>query len=313
MFKKAERKRAKLRLGLAGTSGSGKTWSALEIATGMGGSIAMIDTEAGRGELYGNDFNYETVQLSAPYSPQRYIECIKCAESMGFDILIIDSLSHAWVGEGGVLDIVTQAGGQFQQGWNKGTPAQNSLVNAIITSKLHIIFTMRSKSEYVIETVTNKKGQSVQAPRKVGMAPVQRDGLEYECTVYIEMSQDHVGHFTKDNTKLFDQDYIQPTKETGKKLIEWLNDGKSFEDAEKEKIAEITFSLNNHKHAISMCDSIEDLKSAFTTAIKEFKGNDAAIVELTTVKDLMKEGLTVIARGENKSGPDHNEELREAA
>jgi len=225
LFKKAERKKAKLRLGISGVSGSGKTWSALEIATGMGGKIAMIDTESGRGELYGEDFEYDVMQITAPYSPDKYIQAIKEAQKLGYNILIIDSLSHAWNAEGGVLSMVDKAGGSFNAWGKVGTPKQNMIVDAIISSSMHIIFTMRSKADYVMETVTNKQGKEVQAPKKVGTAPIQREGLEYECTLYMDMSLDHIAHVTKDNTKLYDQQYVTPTKEMGEKLMEWLNYG----------------------------------------------------------------------------------------
>jgi hypothetical protein len=228
LIRKAERKKAKLRLGISGTSGSGKTWSALEIAKGMGGKIGMIDTEAGRGELYGNDFDYDIIRLDAPYSPDRYIEAMKAFEKAGYDILIIDSLSHAWVGEGGVLSIVDRAGSdKFTSGWKTATPMQNALVDALITSKMHIITTLRVKTEYIIEM--NSKGKN--APKKVGMAPVQRDGLEYEFTVFMDMNGDgHIAHVTKDNTKMFDQQYIKPSADMGAKLMEWLNTGIDVKD-----------------------------------------------------------------------------------
>lgn len=220
-IRKAERKQAKLRLGIAGTSGSGKTWSALEIATGMGGKIGMIDTESGRGELYGEDFEYDIIRLEAPFSPARYVEAIKTFERSGYNILIIDSLSHAWSGDGGVLSIVDKAGGQFQSGWKIGTPQQNLLIDTLINSPLHIITTLRVKTEYVVEK--NEKGKN--EPRKIGLAPIQRDQLEYEFTLFMTVSQDHIAHVTKDNTKLFDQQFIKPSKEMGISLIAWLNTG----------------------------------------------------------------------------------------
>lgn len=222
LIRKAERKKAKLRLGISGASGSGKTWSALEIATGMGGKIGMIDTEAGRGELYGDDFGYDVIRLDAPYSTERYIEAIRAFEKAGYDIIIIDSLSHAWVGEGGILSSVDQAGSKsFSQGWKSATPRHNAMVEAIVTSPLHIIVTMRVKTEYVVEL--NDRGKA--EPRKVGLSPVQRDGLEYEFTLFMDINQDHVVHVTKDNTKLFDQQYVKPSKEMGKQLMQWLNSG----------------------------------------------------------------------------------------
>jgi len=285
LIRRAERKKAKLRLGISGSSGSGKTWSALEIATGMGGKIGMIDTEAGRGELYGSDFEYDIIRLEAPYSPQRYIEAIKAFEKAGYDILIIDSLSHAWVGEGGVLSIVDKAGSNsFTQGWKVATPQQNALVDALVTSKMHIITTLRVKTEYVVEK--NDKGKA--EPRKIGLSPVQRDGLEYEFTVFMDMNQEHIAHVTKDNTKLFDQQYMKPTKETGEKLMIWLNTGtdmreyfkdyvvpeliKDIEETTTEDELRKLYIEMHHKHAHEYLDEFEEVikaKDAHKEALKE--------------------------------------------
>lgn len=292
-FQKAERKKAKLRIGISGVSGSGKTWSALEIASGMGGKIAMIDTESGRGELYGEDFEYDVMQINAPFSPEKYIKAIRNAENSDYSVLIIDSLSHAWAGDGGVLDIVTKAGGTYQAGWNKGTPAQNSLVDAIITSKIHIIFTMRSKSDYVMQTVTNKAGKEVQAPKKVGMAPIQRDGLEYECTLYMEINLEHVAHITKDNTKLYDQQYITPDKEMGKNIIDWSNSGKEIPDMKK-----------IHEERILKCQTIEELRIVYKEALDFAKS-------LPTEKIKQAGGDFFNAKEEIKADIEHKKFLRE--
>lgn len=270
LIRKAERKQAKLRLGISGASGSGKTWSALEIATGMGGKIGMIDTEAGRGELYGSDFNYDIIRLETPYSPERYIEAIKCFEQSGYDILIIDSLSHAWVGEGGVLSIVDKAGSNsFTSGWKIATPKQNALVDALVTSKMHIITTLRVKTEYVVEK--NDRGKA--EPRKVGLSPVQRDGLEYEFTLFMDINQEHIAHVTKDNTKLFDQEYLKPSKEMGKKLSTWISQGKSANDMEVE-------DLNAVKAMFEGTGTTQELQVVFYQALKLYPPLSEKIIAL---------------------------------
>jgi hypothetical protein len=240
MFRKAERKQAKLRLCLAGPSGSGKTYSSIQIARGLGGKIAMIDTEHGSGELYAHLTDYDIVTLDAPYSPERYIECIKAAEKAGYTVLIIDSLTHAWSGEGGILEMVDKVSkasrtGNSYTAWRDVTPWHNKLVEAILTSNLHIITTMRTKTEYVVET--NEKGKTT--PRKVGMAPVQRDGMEYEFTAVLDLSLD--GHFysaSKDRTGLFDGKPDLPSEKTGRILLEWLNSGKAVEGKKEDPISE---------------------------------------------------------------------------
>jgi len=298
IIRKAERRKSKLRLSIAGPSGSGKTWSALEIATGMQGKIGLIDTEAGRGELYGNNFNYDVIRLDAPYSPERYIHAIREFEKAGYDILIIDSLSHAWSGDGGVLSIVEKAGGQFQSGWKKGTPQQNALVEAITTSKMHIIVTMRVKTEYVVEL--NDKGKN--APKKIGLAPVQRDQIEYEFTMFMSIDQEHIAHITKDNTQLYDQSFIKPSQEMGRKIIEWLNTGKDQENtiklvANKSPYAfadDLEIVFNDLLEDINESESIDKLQEVFKEVKKiDFKSNPDLMKKLIAAKDERKMQLMI--------------------
>lgn len=277
MFQRAQRKKAKLRMSIAGISGTGKTWSALEIASGMypKGKIALLDSEAGRGELYGEDFVYDCAQISAPFSPRKYIDAIRNAEKSGYDVLVIDSLSHAWVGDGGVLSIVESAGGQFQNGWKRGTPEHNALVEAIVQSKIHIIMTMRSKADYVIEI--NEKGKN--APRKVGLAPVQRDGLEYEMTIAMDMSHDHLAHVTKDNTQLYDQQFIKPSKLMGEQIMSWLNSGKDMTE-------EFDVLIDTVVENINYSESMDELKMIFSNAkeLLSHLDNFSLIIEAKDIK-----------------------------
>lgn len=226
-IRKAERKKAKLRLGIAAPSGAGKTYSSLLIAYGITGDwekIGMIDTENGSGDLYAHLGEYSVLPLEAPFTPERYVEAIKEFEKEGFEVIIIDSLSHAWAGEGGALEIVDNAMSGSKNkftAWREVTPKHNTLVNAMLQSKCHIIATMRSKTEYVLEE--DDRGKKV--PKKVGMAPIQRDGMEYEFTVMFDLSVQHVATVSKDRTSLFDGQYIKPSEETGKQLLEWLETG----------------------------------------------------------------------------------------
>lgn len=269
-IRKAERKKAKLRLGISGVSGSGKTRSALEIAAGMGGKIGMIDTEAGRGELYADTISkyepdlkltYDIIRLDAPYSPERYIEAIRTFEKLGYSILIIDSLSHAWSGEGGVLSIVDKAGGQFQSGWKLGTPKQNALIDAIITSPMHIICNFRVKTEYVVER--NEKGKN--EPRKIGLAPIQRDQIEYEFTMFMTLSQDHIAHVMKDNTEMFDQEFVKPSPDMGRKLMNWLNTGIDLADNFRESILPAILS------DIDSSTRINELRDKFVKYLDQYQ------------------------------------------
>lgn len=229
MFQRAERKKAKLRLAIDGPSGSGKTYSALLIAQGLApnGKIAMLDTERGSGELYADLCAYDVAPLAPPYSPDRYIKIIKGAELAGYDVLIIDSLSHAWTGDGGVLDLHDKATAAERSknsfmAWREVTPKHNALVDAILAANLHVIVTMRTKTAY--EIIENDRGKKT--PTKIGMAPIQRDGMEYEFTAVLDLSVDnHIATASKDRTQLFDGQHFVPTQETGTRLRDWLDAG----------------------------------------------------------------------------------------
>jgi hypothetical protein len=292
-FQRAERKKAKLRLALCGTSGSGKTYSALKIAKGLGGKVAMIDTEHGSGELYADLMDYDVVRLEAPYTPDKYITYIKEAEQAGYEVLIIDSLTHAWSGEGGVLDMADKAAkasksGNSYMAWRDVTPKHNQLVDAILTSKMHVITTMRTKTEYVIETT--EKGKS--APRKVGMAPIQRDGMEYEFTVVLDLSIDgHIASASKDRTRLFDGKADIPSEKTGKELLDWLNSGKSQEDAEKEKQDALDLKFNSSKNSILCAETLLELEVNYKLAYKDYKHDKSLITKIIAAKDKRKAEL----------------------
>lgn len=215
-FRKAERSQAKLRLALIAPSGYGKTYSALRVAKGLGGKVAMLDTENGSGDLYAKDFEYDILPMNAPFEPVKYVQAIKAAEKAGYDTIIIDSLSHAWAGTGGLLDkhgSIADKGGNSFAAWRKVTPDHNGLVDAILQSKIHVIATMRSKVDYSMEG-----GKVV----KLGLAPVQREGMEYEFTVCFDLDKKHKGEASKDRTGIFDNRVVPMTEEVGKQLKEWL-------------------------------------------------------------------------------------------
>lgn len=224
-FKKAKRSKAKLRLAIAGPSGAGKTYSSLLVASGICPieKVAVIDTESGSADLYADLGEYSTLTLQPPYTPKKYIDAIHEAEHAGFELVILDSLSHAWSGEGGLLDQQGKAADSKYRGnswaaWREITPLHNQLVETILHSKLHVIATMRSKTEYM--QVDNGGKKKIE---KVGMAPIQRDGIEYEFTTVFDLSQNHIATVSKDRTKLFDGQYFIPTKECGQALLNWLN------------------------------------------------------------------------------------------
>jgi AAA domain-containing protein len=198
-FRKAERHAVKARIALAGPSGSGKTYTGLTLASGLSpdGRIAVLDTEKGSSELYADEFNFDVLNLDPPFSPQRYVAGINAAVEAGYQVILVDSLSHAWSDEGGVLDIVDQEAVRTQgnkfAAWRKGTPEQQRLLNGLIRSPIHVIVTMRSKQDYAVDT--DDRGRT--RVRKLGLAPIQREGVEYEFSVFGELDLDHTLSISK--------------------------------------------------------------------------------------------------------------------
>jgi hypothetical protein len=190
-FKKATKKSAKGRLALIGPSGSGKTFWGLGIASRLGERIAVIDTEHGSASKYADVFNFDALELDS-FSPATYVQAIEAAENAGYDVIVIDSLSHAWMGKDGALDQVDKAAERSLSGnsfaaWRKVTPMHNDLVDAMVGCRAHLIATMRTRTEYVLQE--NEKGKK--EPKKIGLQPVQRDGLEYEFDVVCDIELEH--------------------------------------------------------------------------------------------------------------------------
>ena len=247
MFERAQKKKAHLRLAVCGPSGSGKTYGALMLAQGLGSRIAMIDTEHHSGELYADLCEYDIATLDPPYSPERYIELIKGAESAGYDVLIIDSLSHAWSGEGGILDIkdrvekASRSGNGFAA-WREVTPQHNRLVDTLLAAKCHVITTMRTKTAYELQE--DDRGRK--KPVKIGLAPVQRDGMEYEFTLVVDLSVDgHIATASKDRTRLLDGKHVMLTPEVGQQLKAWLEDGVDPEEVKRKRVEEIHTAISD--------------------------------------------------------------------
>ena len=231
MFKKAERKRVKGRIAIEGPTGSGKTFTALSVAQDLakhyGEKVAVIDTERESASIYADMFAFDVVELDT-FSVQNYIAAINAAADAGYGVLVIDSLSHAWAGKGGVLEAVDQAAKRMKNpnsymAWRQGTTIQEDLIESILRYPGHVIVTMRSKMDYVQDK--DKDGKTV--IRKIGMAPVQRDGLEYEFTIVGDMDVDHNLVITKSRcAELADQVFPKPGKNFTGPLIAWLDGGK---------------------------------------------------------------------------------------
>jgi hypothetical protein len=232
-FQKAQKVVKKARIGICGVAGSGKTLTALKLAQSLGKKIALVDTENNSSVLYGDRIDFDVLNLEPPFEVTKYIEAIHMAESAGYDVLILDSISHAWAGEGGILDTqgkMADSGMNSFAAWRKLTPQHNAFVETMIRSKLHLIATMRAKMEYVVET--NDKGKSV--PRKVGLAPVQREGTDFEFDIVFDIDLNHNAMSSKDRSSLFDGKILsRPDEKIGRQILEWLNKGVAPERTEK--------------------------------------------------------------------------------
>lgn len=296
-FKKAVRSASKLRLALSGTSGSGKTYGALLLAKGIGGKIAVIDTERGSASLYADMPGmpgFDVLDLDAPFTPERYTEAIKAAEDAGYDILIIDSMTHEWNGEGGCLEEVDNIAraryrGNTWSAWNEMTPRHRKFVDAMLTSKLHIIATMRSKTEVAQDVDANGK----KVVKKLGMKVEQRDGVDYEFTIMFDLVHDgHFANASKDRTGLFSSrpDPVVITPETGAEIKRWL-EGAGVTPEEFEALMAKTLNANTLEElgeigreiaSKGLCN--EDrakIKNAYLTRRKEIESaaNEAAQVK----------------------------------
>ncbi|NMA66248.1 MAG: AAA family ATPase [Clostridiaceae bacterium] len=221
-FKKAKREQIWLKVLLAGPSGSGKTYSALRLATGIakkaGSRIAAIDTENGRIRYYADEFDFDDMQLAEPYSPEAYIKAIDMAVDGGYEVLIIDSISHEW---SYCLEVHSKMPGNSYTNWSKITPRHNAFMEKIIQSPIHVLSTVRGKDEYILEEKSGK-----QVPKKVGKGYRQRDDTEYENTVTFNIDQQtHVAEVFKDNTHLFEGRYEMLTEKDGEALYNWANEG----------------------------------------------------------------------------------------
>lgn len=235
VFTPVTRKQSKARIGMIGPSGAGKTLSALKMGYGITGDwskVALIDTEHERGRFYANrpdlgtgEFLYAS--LTPPYSADRYIDFVSsAAEAVGQDgVVIIDSFSHAWDNEGGILEykseVAKRSGKNDYTAWDEAGKVQNNLVNTILSVDCHVIVTMRTKMAYAMEQ--NDRGKMV--PIKLGLAPVQRENTEYEFDIVFQIDRDHTATLSKDTTFL-DKFSGVITSELGSQLREWLSEGK---------------------------------------------------------------------------------------
>ena len=273
-LRKATRQKAKIRLGLSAVSGGGKTMSALLIAKGLAGGdlskVALIDTENGSGDLYSHLGEYNVLPLEAPYTPENYAKAIRTCEDAGMEIIIIDSITHEWDGKGGILEIHSAMTGSSFTNWALLTPRHQKFIDAILSSKCHVITTVRRKQDY--ELVMNDKGKL--EPKKVGLKEVTREGFDYELTCNLNLDTNHMATALKDRTGLFmDMPEFKPTEETGKLLLDWCEKG--IEPIKRNPAEELKSAKN-----------LVDLQAVFLSLTTEEKA------EHNDLKEKMKTKLT---------------------
>lgn len=221
-FKKATKAQAKLRAAIFGPSGAGKTFTSLRVATGLGGRVAVIDTERGSASKYADRFEFDVLELE-DQSIAGYCQAIADAGKAGYQVLVIDSLSHGWQTLLEEVELLAKAKyrGNTWSAWSEGTPLQRKLVQAILAFPGHVIGTMRSKTEWTTVDNNGKK-----TPQRVGLAPEQGKGVEYEFDLLVEISTDHVANVIKDRTGKFQDKLLdKPGEDFGRQLASWLEDG----------------------------------------------------------------------------------------
>ncbi|MBU6158434.1 MAG: ATP-binding protein [Bacteroidetes bacterium] len=260
----AQRKRAKIKMGMQGPSGSGKTYSSLLIAYGLckdWKKIAVVDTENHSADLYAHLGAYNTISLSAPFTPERYMQAIDVCENAGMEVVIIDSITHEWEN---LLDYHSSLQGNSFTNWGKVTPRHNDFVQRILQSPCHIISTIRTKQDYVL---SDKNGKMV--PEKVGLKSVQRDGVEYELTLVFDLDMKNHATASKDRTGLFfGKPEFKISIETGRMIHEWCNKGS---DVSVDDISILITEVNSIKELIALYHQFPQFKEVLKPEFEKRK------------------------------------------
>src|SRR3984957_14522857 len=320
-FRRAVKYDAKLRFAVCGPSGSGKTYTLLQLATELGGPVALIDTERGSASKYADLFEFDVQELES-YDPARLIEIIDEAARIGYRVLCIDSLSHFWIGKDGELDKVDRAARRMQTpnsfaAWKQVTPLHNALIDKIVSAPLHILASMRAKTEWILDR-DERTGRTV--PRKVGLAPVMRDGIEYEFDVCGDMDQDNTLLITKSRCpKLAGGVFPKPGKEVADVLKEWLGGvpSESVETAPESKtpVAPAEPKKNGAVKGVGGLQTVAVLTEELATIWKRMCSPRGVMNEFAELKKAMEElaGSTGVAeyyRILRQHGAEHPRQFR---
>ena len=287
-FQKAERKKSKLRLALTGPSGSGKTYGALLVAKGLGGKIAVIDTEKGSAALYSHLVDFDVLDLEPPYTPERYRQAVKLAVENGYGVVIIDSITHEWSGSGGCLELNEETArakyrGNTWSAWNETKARHRALIDDLLVCPSHVIVTMRSKTETAQVEVNGRK-----QVQKLGMKSEQNDGIEYEFTTVLDLVHD--GNFalpSKDRTGLFppNSDPFKLSENIGQNLAKWLESGV---DLEAERLKKAEAHKDKMLEKINVAETNEKLEEMWKYVNEKFAEYPQQLSELTKALDVRK-------------------------
>lgn len=273
-IKRATKAQSRARIALMGPAGSGKTFTALELARHLGRNVILIDTERGSASKYADEFEFSVIELDS-FSPKTYTEAIRAAEAAGADLIIIDSLSHAWIGKDGALEQVDRAASGSQGGsrgnsftaWKNVTPLHNELVDTILRARAHVIATLRTKTEYVIEE--NAQGRKV--PRKVGLAAMQREGIDYEFDIAGLLDAENNMTITKTRCRTLAPNELipKPGRDLAEKIKAWLSDGAPpAEETEIERLRrKVRQGLENIELSEQRKDVTERMRERYGVAL----------------------------------------------
>lgn len=280
-LQKSQRSQVKIKMALQGPSGSGKTMSAILIAQGLTNNnltkVALIDSENGSGSLYAHLGGYNVLNLDTPHSPERYMEAIDVCLNAGIEVIILDSISHAW---DFLIDYHSSLPGNSFTNWAKITPRQKAFVDKILQSNAHIICTMRVKQDYVL---SEKNGKMV--PEKVGLKAIQRDEISYEFTIVFDIDNKHYAVSSKDRTLLFEgKPQFVITAHTGKKILDWCSS---------------TITKEELKQKVLECNTLQELQNLYNDNINLAKQMEQDFI---TKRDLLQNLITNAIKSTNGNG-----------
>jgi len=312
-LKQAQRKSAKLKLGISSPSGGGKTLGSLLVAYGLmkesypklsdaelWSKVAIIDSENGSGELYvGVEIKnlvigqYAAITLTAPFTAEKYIQAMEVCEENNMEVVIIDSTTHLWSGTGGLLEQqgnIAKRTGNSWSAWRDVTPMHSKFVEKMLQCNMHVIATVRSKTKFVQE----KGDDGRTTVRKIGLDPIQKDGLEYEFTTFFEIDAEHNAFGSKDRTNTFDQEYFVITPDVGRKLMKWLSGGtnKKTQVIGVAKADPKEALANMQNDIVTLCQELGGSKNDdLMTVLKKYEpsGNPKKVKDIEQLKQLQTE------------------------